>query len=79
VHALAEEKLTQEVDTDGWDDLGDVFAFRYLPEDGAPEDGLQVHVAMWSSFLPLLHMRCVGACHNAVCYDGQRMSQATTA
>ena len=44
-HVHADEKLTQEVDTDGWDDLGDVYAFRYLPEDGAPEDGLQVHAA----------------------------------
>lgn len=41
----AEENLTQEVDTDGWDELGDVFAFRYLPEDGRPEDALQVRSA----------------------------------
>lgn len=54
-HVLAEEKLTQEVDTDGWDDLGDVYAFRYLPEGGAPEDGLQVHATSCSSFPPLLH------------------------
>lgn len=39
---LAEEKLTEEVNTNGWDAMGDVFAFRYLPEDGRPEDGLQV-------------------------------------
>lgn len=47
----ADEKLTQEADTEGWDELCDVFAFRYLPESGRPEDGLQV-LRGTGSFLP---------------------------
>lgn len=52
MHMLAEENLTQEADTEGWDELGDVYAFRYLPENGRPEDGLQVHAIMCHSFPP---------------------------
>eukprot|EP00208_Stichococcus_sp_RCC1054_P002386 CAMPEP_0206140716 /NCGR_PEP_ID=MMETSP1473-20131121/10420_1 /ASSEMBLY_ACC=CAM_ASM_001109 /TAXON_ID=1461547 /ORGANISM="Stichococcus sp, Strain RCC1054" /LENGTH=203 /DNA_ID=CAMNT_0053534969 /DNA_START=65 /DNA_END=673 /DNA_ORIENTATION=+ len=37
-----DEELTEEVDTDGWNDQGDHFAFRYLPENGNVKDGLQV-------------------------------------
>lgn len=41
---LADEELTEEVDPDGWDELGEVFAFRYLPGDGRKEGALQVPI-----------------------------------
>lgn len=34
--------LTEEVETQGWDDLQDHFAFRYIPESGNTQDALQV-------------------------------------
>lgn len=66
--SCADEELTEEVDTDGWNDQGDHFAFRYLPENGNVKDGLQVSLILLENLT--VHRLCecpsmisLGHCH----------------